>query len=499
MVDYFLQLKNISINFNGTQILNHIDLDIQPGKIYGLVGENGAGKSVLVNIISGVFKPDAGEIWVNGALQSGLNPKMTANLKISTLHQDLNLIENISVAENIFFGHYSKKNKLYERISWKVVYKKSQYYLNALGFNINPKQIVSKLSPGEKRIVEIARALSRESRLVVLDEPNALLSIFEMKEFNRILRHLKGMGISVIYVSHRLQDIIALCDQIFVLHGGKIAAKIDNVGISEDTIINYMTDMQGVRKYPKLPHHIGRVILRVDAISTENNIKNISFRLRKGEVLGIFGMLNSGRTAVARALFGLDKLTGGSIFINEMKMNFKNPHDAIRNKIGYLPQDAVHDNLVEIFSLAENITISNIKAVQLFGVLMHKKENAIAQEFIRKLFINTPGLSTNIMDLSSGSKQKIALCRWIFSETNILILDEPTRGLDNHTKIEIYNVMNNYVQNNQSIIFVSSDVNELMGMCDHILVMYDGQIVKEIPRNAFSQEKAIYYAMGKKD
>lgn len=499
MYNSIVEMRGITKRFQNEVVLDSVDFCLERGEIHGLIGENGAGKSTLMKILAGVYKPDKGEIFIEGNKVEINEPKVSQTYGITTIYQDVKLADELSIAENIFFGSLPTKGKLMRTVDWDKIHNDSKKILDSLNFMLDVKIPVKELSSGQKQMVEIAKALTRKSRVIIMDEPYTGISDQELEQFFCIIRSLKAEGVSIIYISHRMKDILQLCDSITVLRGGKVVENREVKGVDGKDIIRMMIGNELKDNYPKLNSKAGRILLKVKSISTERGLKRLSFNLRKGEILGVAGLLGSGRSAIARALFGLDKLLAGEIYLNDTKIDIKSPHSAINMKIGYLVEDRMKGGVHKYFNIPENISLASLSKISKIGLLDTPRERDVARSFIKKFMIKTPKVEQNIMELSGGNQQKVLLCRWIFSDTNILILDEPTKGIDKSTKVELYNFMNKYVMDGSSIIFVSSDLNELMGMSERILVLYNGEIRRTLIREEFSEEKIIYYASGGED
>jgi ribose transport system ATP-binding protein len=499
MHKYLIEMKNITKQFGGETVLESVDFKLRHGEIHGLLGENGAGKSVLMKILTGVHIPDVGSILIDGEYVQINDPINSKKLGINAIYQDINLVPELSVAENIFFGNLPLKFNFPEIVDWKKIRSDSEAILKRLNFKMDVMTPVKNLSLGQKHMVEIARALSKESRVIILDEPNTGLSEQELEFFYSIIKNLKSSGISFIFISHMLEDVLKLCDSITILREGKLVADSINVHeIDRNNIIKIMIGKNFKDNYPKLNSKPGRVVLRVKSICTQRGLKNVSFDLRKGEILGIAGLQGSGRTAIGRALFGIDRLLTGELYLNGTRLILKSPRHAINAQIAYLTEDRVEGGIEQDFGIPENISLSNLKGVSSLGLLKRSSERNIARHFIKKFNIKASRVVQKVMELSSGNQQKVLLSKWMFSDSTILILDEPTKGVDKSTKVEIYNFMNKYILDGSSVIFISSDLQELMGMSDRILVLCGGEIKREFSRNEFSMEEFLLYASGTK-
>ncbi len=496
MSEYLVEMENISKQFQGEYVLDSVDFRVRPGEIHGLLGENGAGKSVLMKILAGVYKPDRGSILIEGKRISPSEPKDSQKLGITTIYQDINLVAELSVAENIFFGQLPLKIGFPQIVDWTRTFQESEKILKDLNFNIDARAPVRNLNIGQKQMVEIAKALSRKSKVIIMDEPYTGLSDQELEGFFKVIKNLKSIGISIIYISHRMEDVLKLCDTVTILREGRVIENKSIEQIDKGNIIRLMIGKDLKDNYPKLHSKAGRTILRVDSISTDRGLKNVSFNLRKGEILGIAGLLGSGRTAIARAIYGLDKLLSGAIYLNETLLNINSPEQAIKSQIAYLTEDRLDCAIEKDFGIPANISLANLGAINNMGSIKLGVEKSVARDFIKKFVIKTPSVEQNIMKLSGGNQQKVLLARWLFTNSTILILDEPTKGIDKCTKVEMYNFMNKYILDGSSIIFISSDMQELMGMSDRILVLYSGEIRAELNRREFNKEDIFFYASG---
>lgn len=488
-----LTVKRLHKRFGEFFSLEVDDFAVLPGKIHGLVGVNGAGKSAFLNILSGLLAPDSGEIAVEGEIQSFSTPLDAQSKGIVCIHQNINLVEDLTVAENIYLGNLPEG--FLGKIDWKFINESAQTLLDTLQFPIRANTKVSKLNLASRRMVEIARAFRKKPKVLLMDEPLALLSLSDAKMFYPGLNWLSERGVGIVYVSHNLQSVIEWCDTITVMNKGKIS---DRVEVSTDTDIRSLVmKMSGVlykHNYPKLPTTIGRPLLEVKDICSKRNLNEVSFHVRKGEILGIAGILNSGRTAIARALFGLDRLTAGTIFINDTKLDLKSPEDAIEAGIGYLPENRMDRGLIGNLSVPPNITITSLEDVRNIAGLDLRREEDYARSYVKKLVINTPFLHANVGVLSAGNQQKIHLAKWLFAGCNVLILEEPTQSIDLASKNDIYNYMGNFVQRGAAIILISSDMQELMGLSDRILTLCQGRVTKEFHKGEFNAEDIMWHA-----
>lgn len=494
-MDYILEMRNISKEFPGVKALNKVNLNIKPGEIHVLVGENGAGKSTLMKILTGVYSKDEGEIILKGKKIDIKSPKEAQIAGISIIYQELNLVPQLSIAENIFLGREPlKKNGL---IDWEDMYRKTNELLKRLDLNLEPRIKVKKLGIAQQQMVEIAKALSFKSDIIIMDEPTSALTEKEIEQLFKVMKQLKSSGVAIIYISHRLEEIKKIGDRLTVLRDGTYIGTyaVDSVDI--DKIIQLMVGRRLEEKFPKEFAAISNNVLEVKNLNRKNVLKNISFVLKKGEVLGLAGLMGAGRTELARAIFGVDPIDGGEIYINGIKVNIKSPSEAIKNGIGLLPEDRKMQGLVQALSVTHNVTLPSLNNFIKKIFLNKKKENDITYAYVEKVNIKTPSTSKKVRFLSGGNQQKVVLAKWLCANVDILIFDEPTRGIDVGAKVEIYKLINNLVKEGKSVLLISSELPEILGMCDRILVMHEGEITGEFLRQDATQEKILACATGR--
>lgn len=476
MEEYILEMRGITKTFPGVVALGNVSLGVRKGEVHALIGENGAGKSTLMKILNGIYQANSGEIYLKGEKVAISGVKDAQEKGISIISQEFNLINTLSIAENIFLGRFSGSNI----VNWKTMNKEAQNLLNKLGFSFNVKTIVGKLGAAEKQLVEIAKALSFNARIIVMDEPTSSLTKNEEEMLFKIIGRLREDGITTIYISHKLEEIFRICDTVTILRDGKVIDVNRVSAITRDEIIEKMVGRTIDMNFPKRSTVPGEPVLSVKNLVRNKLLHNISFDLHKGEILGIAGLVGSGRTELAESLFGAAHINGGTIIVNGKKVALHSTHDGKENSIGMLTEDRKETGLVLDFSVARNITITNLGAVISTFILDNKKEKAIAKKYIEKLNIKTPSTNQPIINLSGGNQQKVVLAKWLFSNVDILILDEPTRGIDVGAKYEIYCLMNELVAEGKSIIMISSELPEVLGMSDRILVMHEGHINGEL-------------------
>lgn len=494
MNENIIEAKNITKRFINTIALDKVDFILKRGEIHGLIGENGAGKSTLINILTGVIRPDKGEIFLEGKKVSINDPRKATELGFAAVHQNVSLSPNLTIAENIFFGSMPSKKYL-KIVDWSKIYSKSKEILKRIGFeDINVKAKVSDLTISQQQVIQIARALSLGSniKVLILDEPTAILTLIEVKKLFDILKNMRKFGIAIIYISHYLDEILQIADRVTVLKNGNSFPPIENKSISKDKLINMMIGkkLDNLYSYKKIFLNKEEV-LKVKKLSGKH-FSNIDFTVHKEEIVGIVGLIGSGRLELTRTLFGIYPKNDGEIFLNNKLVEINNPRRAINLGIGLLPADRRKQGLFMEMMIRENITMASLDKVSSnIGVLNKKEENIFSNEISEKLKIKA--LSTNeiIMNLSGGNQQKVSFAKWIFCNSNILILEEPTTGVDIGTKKEIYKLLQEFINQGKSIILVSSEIPEILGNSDYILVMNKGRIMGEFSRENATKNKIL--------
>jgi ribose transport system ATP-binding protein len=489
-----LEMHHIRKEFPGVLALDDVQLTLRKGEVHVLLGENGAGKSTLMKILSGAYVKDSGEIFIDGNLTEILSPAHAQELGIGIIYQEFNLNPYLSVAENIFLG---REPAFFPGIiHWDRLYSEAQSILNSLNVNINARQKVESLGVAMQQMVEVAKALSLNARILIMDEPTASLSNKEIESLFKTIMHLKQQGVAIVYISHRLAEIFEIGDRVTVLRDGKYVATKPVNQLTREEMIKMMVNRDLGDQIPKIKADIGEALLQVEGLNVNNRLKEISFELRKGEILGIAGLMGAGRTRLAKTLFGAENITSGRILIDGREVTLKSPRDAINAGIGLVTEDRKSEGLILDLSVKHNISLPNINKFIQGGIINFKKENAVADEYIDKLKIKTPSRNQNTIYLSGGNQQKVVLSKWLCSDTNIFIFDEPTRGIDVGAKTEIYQLMNRLTANGAAIIMISSEMPEILGMSDRILVMRDGRIAGELSDSEATQEKIMNFALG---
>lgn len=488
-----LEFSNISKFYPGVHALTDVSFDLYEGEVLALMGENGAGKSTLIKCITGANTPTSGEITVFGKKYEKLSPLEARNLGIGAVYQEFMLVPDLPIVENIFMGNLPGNGFLVDK---KEMLKKAQDIFDDFGIAIDPNEKVRYLSPAMMQIVEIAKAVSLNTKILVLDEPTAPLTVKEVDTLFSIIKKLKQSGVSIIYISHRMEEIFEITDRVVVLRDGKYICEMETDMTSRAELIQAMIgrEVDDIH-YPHTCRASDEIVLDVNGVSG-NGVKDISFQLHKGEILGFAGLVGAGRTELMSVLFGDVKKESGTVKINHNEKNINQPYEAIKNGIALLPEDRKNKGLLLDKTVLANITLSNLSKYCKFGKINHKKEKISVQGYIDKLKIKTPSQQQEAQYLSGGNQQKVIVAKWLDVDSDILIFDEPTRGIDVGAKFEIYQLMHNLIEEGKSIIMVSSDFEELVGMSDRIVVMSEGHKTGEVTKNEFSRKKILDMASG---
>lgn len=483
--NYILTLKNITKEFPGVKALDDVTINIERGTIHGLVGENGAGKSTLIKVLAGIYQTNKGEIILDGKPCRFNSPIEARRAGISVVHQEIKLAEPLSVAENMFLGNVQLKNGL---VDWKGMRRRAQEIVEDLGMDIDINAQVSSLTVAKKQIVEIMHAINNNSRILIMDEPSAVLTDRELEVMFRIVKQLRDKGITIIYISHRLDEIFGLCSNVSVLRDGRHIDTIPVASVDRQGLINMMVGREMGQEYPKEVGNVGGTILEVKNLS-RGILQDISFEVKSGEVFGISGLVGAGRTELARAILGIDKPESGEVYVRGKKVHYRTFADAIRDGLGLIPEDRKLQGLVQIMSVKRNTTLVNMKRVLRAGVISSSLEEKLSKEYANKLHVVTPSMETEVQYLSGGNQQKVVIAKWLFQNSEILFLDEPTRGIDVGAKAEIYRLINRMAKEGKTIIMISSEMPELLGMCDRIMVMHEGHKMGELNAAEATQAK----------
>ncbi|AQM61045.1 sugar ABC transporter ATP-binding protein [Clostridium baratii] len=490
-----LKMEGVSKSFPGVKALDNVNITAYGGEVTALMGENGAGKSTLMKILSGVYTKDEGKIYLQGEEANIHGIKSAEELGVTIIHQELSIINNLTVAQNIFLGN-EKVNK-FGKINKKLMIERSKMFLEQIGCDVDPNELAGNLNVGEKQMVEIAKALTKNAAVIIMDEPTTALTEVETKSLFKVIENLKQKGLAIIYISHRMEEIFAICDRVEVLRDGKYAGNAKIADIDNDKLITMMVGRKIEDQFPYREVKKGNIILDVKDLSSKAGVKNANFEVREGEILGIAGLMGSGRSELAKTIFGAYKKTSGTVLINGKELNGGSIREAIKNGICYLSEDRKKEGCVLGQSVSDNMTISNLNSYEnkLFK-LDKKKEASDVNDYINKIRIKTPSPNQYIKNLSGGNQQKVILAKWLLTKPEVLIIDEPTRGIDVGAKKEIYELLNELKESGKAIIMISSDMPEVLGISDRILVMSEGKITGELSRDEATQEKIMKLAVG---
>ncbi len=488
----FFEMRGISKSFPGVKALNNVGFSVAEGEVRALVGENGAGKSTLMKILNGNYKKDCGSILIDGVEVDITNPQVADANGITIIFQELNLVDDLSIAENIFAGRLAKRGKL---VNWKELNEKAKVLLERIGFDVDPRKLVGSLTVAEKQMVEIAKALSRNSRIILMDEPSATLTKKELDALFQIIRDLKQSGIAVIYISHRMEEIFEICETVTVMRDGQIIGTRDVDKVTSDELVEMMVGREVNSAYPGRQVEIGEEVLRVENLCRKDRQQNVSFSLRKGEVVGIAGLVGAGRTEIMRAIFGVDYIKSLDVYVNGQKVKITDPASAKKHGIAFLTEDRKKEGLTLDFTVKSNIVAANLKSICSGLFTSNKKENEIADLYIDKIRVKTPTRNQKVGNLSGGNQQKVVVSKWLNTDPDILIMDEPTRGIDVGAKREIYEIINDLAAQGKAIILISSELPEVLGMSDRVLVMKDDAIVAELTGDDINAVEVMRHAL----
>lgn len=495
MSETFLQMKHITKRFPGVLALNDVQFTLRRGEVHALLGENGAGKSTLMKILSGVYQPDEGEIIFEDKPVSFSDPLSAQNVGITIIHQEFNLFPELTVEENIFIGReFCKKNRW--RLDEKQQRQATIEILQKLNLAIKPDTLVADLTVAQQQMVEIAKAISVNARILIMDEPTAALTETEIESLFRVTRLLKEQGTGIVYISHRLEELALIADRATVMRDGQYISTVDYECVKISDLIAMMVGRDLGNIYPRREALQQRIpVLEVNGLTRKGVLNDINFTLYRGEILGFAGLMGAGRTELARAIFGADSIDSGTLKLNGKETVIKDISDAIQQGISYLTEDRKKEGLALNLSVERNIMLGNYPEYSdRFGNIYSRRCQQTSEEQVKALRIKTPNLEQAALNLSGGNQQKIIIARWVCKDTDILIFDEPTRGIDVGAKLEIYELMNRLVAKGKSIIMISSELPEVLGMCDRILVMRSGRITGELSAKEATQEKIMQYA-----
>ncbi len=493
MGDVILTMKGIDKSFPGVHALDHVDLEVRKGEVHALMGENGAGKSTLMKVLTGIYHKDSGTITYEGKEVEFSNPREAQDAGIVIVHQELNMMGHLTVAQNIFIGREYMKGKL---IDDKRMNEEARKLFDQLGIDIDPTETMSRLTVGKQQMCEIAKAISHEAKVIIFDEPSAALTEAEIEELFKIIRDLRAKQMGIVYISHRMDEIKVITDRVTVMRDGGYVGTLITKDCTKDDIINMMVG-RVIYEDPKTESAVSPdapVVLKVEHLNAGRMVKDVSFELRKGEILGFSGLMGAGRTETARALFGADPKQSGDIYVNGKKVDIKSPQDAVKCGIGYLSEDRKRFGIVVDKTVAENSTMASLEYYMKGLFINKKKENEAAQKYVDLLKTKTPGVDQLVVNLSGGNQQKVVIAKWLIRNCDILIFDEPTRGIDVGAKSEIYQLMSELAAEGKSIIMISSEMTEILRMSDRIVVMCEGRKTGELSIEEATQERIMHAA-----
>lgn len=493
MSEHVLEMTNIKKSFSGNVVLQNVNLSIRPGEVHALLGENGAGKSTLMKILMGIYHKDEGEIRLFGEPVSINSPRQALEHGIAMIHQELNPVLDMTLAENVFLGKESKKLGV---LDFKSMQKKTDEYLQRVGLDMPSSRKMRGLNVAQMQMVEIAKAISWDAKLFIMDEPTASLTEREVEVLFGIIRQLIAEGCSIIYISHKMDEIFRICDRVTVLRNGEVIGTEEIATTNQDKLISMMVGREVGEIYPKVPAEIGETVFEVQGLTVPGWVEDVSFNLRRGEILGIAGLVGAGRSEMMEALFGLRHKTEGKTLVNGTEVKIHSPSAAIKHKIAFVTEDRKVTGLNLIGSVRENMTVVCIQSLLKFGMLNRNNESAATDTYIDRLKVKTASRETKVGSLSGGNQQKVAIAKWLLNEPDIIIMDEPTRGIDVGAKRDIYVLMGELVQAGKAVLMISSEMPEVIGMSDRIMVLADGKVMGIVDRENFDQDTLMQMQFG---
>jgi len=489
MSEVIVSMQGICKSFPGVKALDNVNFELKSGEVMALLGENGAGKSTLVKILSGVYARDAGELEIFGKNYGNLTPKQAQSLGVAIIHQELNLCRHLTVAENIFLGREKTRGGI---LSNALMESEARKLLNDLKIDIHPGQVVGELTISKQQMVEIAKALSVDARILIMDEPTSSLTSKEIDDLFRIIRALKDSGRGIVYISHRLEELQHIADRVMVMRDGQYITSMNYADTTVDKIITYMIGRELKEKFPRVSCDKGKEILSVRNLNAGKMVRDINFSLYEGEVVGVAGLVGAGRTEMTRAIFGIDPKESGEIVLDGAEVKINSPEDAIKAGVVLAPEDRKKDGMSTKLSVRHNLALPNLdKICGMLGIINRHKEEELCSNAISSLSVKTSGLDIDAGTLSGGNQQKVVVAKWLARDSRVMIFDEPTRGIDVAAKVEIYNIINKLKQNGIAVMFVSSEMSEVLGISDRVIVMCDGRITEEIITNETNQNEAL--------
>jgi len=492
MGDVIVTMEHIFKSFPGVKALDDVHFELRSGEVMALLGENGAGKSTLMKILSGVYTRDSGRMEIFGQEQGNLTPRQAQELGVAIIHQELNMCRHLSVAENIFLGR--EKTKL-GALSNREMEKEARKILQELKIDLNPRKVVGELPVSKQQMVEIAKALSTNARVLIMDEPTSSLTSREIEDLFRIIRQLKAKGCGIVYISHRLEELQYIVDRVTVMRDGQFVAQMNFADTNLNEIITHMVGREIKEKFPHVTCEKGDRVFEVKNLNAGRMVRDVSFNLHAGEIVGFAGLMGAGRTETTRAIFGADQKESGEILLDGKPVRIRNTADAIRAGIVLAPEDRKKDGLCTKLSIRQNIALPNLDMLcDNLGVVQSRHENELCEQAVENLMIKTPSIEKDVATLSGGNQQKVVVAKWLARNSRVVMFDEPTRGIDVAAKVEIYHLMNKLKQQGIAVMFVSSEMPEIMGVADRIIVMCDGRVTGEMDAAQATQEEILTLA-----
>ena len=494
MGEVILEMKGIDKSFPGVHALDHVDLEIRKGEVLALMGENGAGKSTLMKVLTGIYTKDSGTITYEGKEVEFHSAREAQDNGVIIVHQELNMLGHLTVAQNIFIGREFKKGI---KIDDKKMNEEAQKLFDRMNVDIDPRETMSKLTVGKQQMCEIAKAISHDAKIIIFDEPSAALTETEIEQLFKIIRDLRSQGMGIVYISHRMDEIKVITDRVTVMRDGTYVGTLITKESTKDDIINMMVG-RVIYEDPKEKNMTppgAPVVLKVDHLNAGKMVQDVSFELHKGEILGFSGLMGAGRTETTRAIFGVDPKTSGEIWLDGKEVKITCPMDAIKAGIVLAPEDRKKDGLCTKLSIRHNLALPNLDLIcSKLGVISSKKEDDLCEKAVKDLLIKTPTVEVNAGNLSGGNQQKVVVGKWLARNSRVVIFDEPTRGIDVGAKVEIYNLMNQLKKQGIAVMFVSSEMPEVLGIADRVIVMCDGKITGEVMAKETSQNEVLKFA-----
>ena len=488
-----LELRKIVKEFPGVKALSGVDLDIRPGEVHSLVGENGAGKSTLIKVLTGYHQRNDGEMYVDGKLVNFTHPHQAIEAGIACIYQELSIVPQIDVAKNLFLGNWPTKGVFLDR---ETQYKKAEEILGRIQLDVSPKTLAGDLSIAQQQMVEIGRALTRNARVIIMDEPTSSLTDREADLLLDLIRQLREEGTSIIYISHKLDEVLSISDRITVLCDGHNVTTVENKGVTRHQLIEYMLGRTLDNMYNKQTAPIGEAILRVEGLTRKGVFEDVSFEACRGEVLGFFGLVGAGRSEIMRAIFGVDKIDSGRIYIKGVETKINNPVQATAQGLALVPEDRKKEGLALERSILDNMTLVKLPQISRCGFIDKVRQKNLGKQFAENIRVKTPSLSQLAGNLSGGNQQKVVIAKWLMQQPEILILDEPTRGIDVGSKAEIYSLIYELAQRGVAVIVVSSEMQEIMGISDRIITVYEGKITAQFKAQEATDQEILAAALG---